>query len=206
MIEGFKRQAVRYEVFRLGNPSHVDEFAKQKGLSVEDVREIVAFSGEELAEDLINGPFKSKPLLRPLNLRYSDGRWSVFYSALERVTAEKEVMHHYAKDAAGHSASPRDVYYLEFACTFAGETIDLRPKLKEWPDLVSDDYRFCQNIAEEAHNTDLDAFLAPSARKEGGTTVPVFFSRALSDPHILTTKRFTFDPKTMKADVYSVDN
>ena len=218
MIEGMKRQSESCEVFRLGNLSNVAKFGEREGLNVEEVKEIAAFMGDEFVNELIDDPFKPKSLRGSkyqfgFATRFSDGSWPVFYATLEEATATIEVSHHYEKkskchyaaNAAGQSANPRDVYYSLVHCKFSGETIDLRPKLVEWPNLVSDDYRFCHGLGEEASKTMLDAFLGPSARNEGGTTVPVFRSDGLSDHQIRNTKRFRFDVSTMNAVVETID-
>ncbi len=52
-----------------------------------------------------------------------------------------------------------------------------------WRDLIhGNDYTFCNRLGAEAVSQDLDGLLAPSVRKPGGTNVPVFSRRALSNP------------------------
>ncbi len=168
--------------------------------------------GEPLADDLMKRPFEPKfPLDPPFGppTRFSNGTWAVFCAALERATAETEVMHHYAADAVGKSDHGRAVYYSVFRCNFIGETIDLRLKREEWSGLVAEDYGFCQELGREASNTSLDAlldaFLAPSARRREGPTVPAFQHRGLSSPPIYATARFTF-AENGRAVVETIDN
>jgi hypothetical protein len=70
--------------------------------------------------------------------------------------------------------------------------IDLRVKRTDWPDLVSDNYTFCNGLGKEANLEGLGGFLAPSARKARGTTVPVFMQGSVENPDIEATVRLTF--------------
>ena len=56
------------------------------------------------------------------------------------------------------------------------------------------DLSFCQDLGREAIDKKIEGFFAPSARREGGTTVPVFERAALSDPEVLGLAAFSIDP------------
>ena len=62
--------------------------------------------------------------------------------------------------------------------------------LADWPDLISEDYSFCQSLAHEAIDRTIDLFLAPSARRLGFVAIPVFEREALSNPVRLRTSAF----------------
>ena len=82
--------------------------------------------------------------------------------------------------------SPR--YFQMIKCNYDGATIDLRGKEQQHPDLTSRTnagYPFCQALGLEAVGRGVDGFLAPSARREGGTCVPVFKRAALSEPRVV---------------------
>ena len=200
MLEGMERIDVSNALHRMANLSRVGEFAQRKGLNFEQAREIVAFMGEKLADELLRSPFEPKNFLDPTKpfgaTRFSDGTWPVFYGAIDEDTAAKECLHHYAKAALGDPASARSVYYSVLHCLFQGSAIDLRPKKTEWPDLVAEDYRFCQGLGKEAIQFPLESFLAPSARQPDGTTTPVFAPRGLSNPTIGDIVRFGWDSDT----------
>jgi len=90
-------------------------------------------------------------------------------------------------------AARRAVHYSVVRCTFSGGIIDLLVMHSDWSGLVSEDYTFCHELGNEAHNIGLAGFFSPSARNPGGTTVPVFLARTLSDPVIEATARMTYD-------------
>lgn len=201
MLEGLPHVDFSDVIHRLASLKRFGAFARRRGLSIEQARDIVEFMGEHFAEDLIDAPFfRPKPQLDPLKAfgetRFSDGAWPVFYGAMEESTAEQECLHHYALMALGDASLNRVVYYSAITCRLQGESIDLRPKGEDWPDLVAEDYSFCQGLGREATALPLDAFLAPSARRQDGSTVPVFSRQALSDPAIEATVRFSWDPAT----------
>ena len=49
---------------------------------------------------------------------------------------------------------------------------------------VDDGYQFCQELGKEAVQECLDGLLAPSARNLGGTNLPVFLRKAISNPQL----------------------
>ena len=151
-------------------------------------------------EELLDDPFRPKPQYRRPPTRYSDGSWPVFYSALERETAEKEVACYYVSGAIGDPSKGRIAYLSVFRCRFSGEARDLRPKREEWGELISPhtDNPFCQSLGREAIEAAIDGFLAPSARRSDGTTVPVFSRDSLSHAHIDGDASFRFDTTTNK--------
>jgi hypothetical protein len=87
------------------------------------------------------------------------------------------------------------VHYSIVRYKFSGEIVDLRPKLPEWRDtLISDCYTFCNGLGKEAHHDGgIGAFLSPSARHTGGTTVPAFIQGTVSDLVIEAAAKLTFD-------------
>ncbi len=174
------------------------------GLDPDAVEETLSFLGIAgrivSLEELLDAPFQPKPQLEAKYAgptRYSDGSWPVFYSALEPDTAEKEVYYRHVKPVLGDPSKGRTAYRLSFKIRFRGEAKDLRPQVDEWPLLVHDsDYSFCQELGREAHSTDIDGLFAPSVRREGGTTVPVFSRGALSEPAALDYAAFSIEPAT----------
>jgi hypothetical protein len=67
-----------------------------------------------------------------------------------------------------------------------------------WPELVDVDeakaYPFCQRLGREAHEAGIAGFLTPSARRVGGTNVPVFSRPALTNPRVRALAAFEIDP------------
>jgi hypothetical protein len=187
------------EVLRFANLTHLAAFAAKKGLTIDEVTDVIVFDRDDVTKDLMQGPFERKARLGNkfgLESRFSNGDWPVFYGAIGRKTAEEESSHHYGRKAAGNALARRPVYYSVVCCRFAGEIIDLQPKLADWPELVSNQYAFCNRLGKEAHETSLGGFLAPSARNPGGTTVPAFFASTLSNPVIEAAARLTYDTET----------
>jgi hypothetical protein len=145
----------------------------------------------------LDGPFQPKLELQNKfgkASRFSNGEWPVFYGAIGQKTAEEESKQAYARKAAGDAKAKRPVHYSIVRCKFSGEIVDLQPKLREWPELISDCYTFCNRLGREANEDGgIGAFLSPSARHTGGTTVPAFTRGTLSDPVIESVATLTFD-------------
>ncbi len=161
-------------------------------LGIAELEQFLASVPDRFAE-YCDGPFRPKPVLKR-QTRFSDGSFSVFYSSLRGETAEAEVRH-WLPHRFGKIRMPRTVYYERFSCEFIGTEIDLRGKESEWPELVEDDYTFCNRIGAEARRLRLDGLLTPSARHPGANQ-PVFQRNALSDPRPDGLVAMTYDPAT----------
>jgi hypothetical protein len=200
MLETLARQGVTHDIHRFANITHVAVFATEKGFTIEEVAEIISFNRDDVTRELMHAPFERKAFFNnkfgPVS-RFSDGEWPVSYGALSRTTAGKEAAHHYGRKAAGNAAASRPVDYSIVRYTFSGEVVDLRPKLPEWPELISVGYTFCNSLGKEAHGAGLGALLAPSAQHTGGTTVPAFIEETLSSPVVEATARLTFNGGTL---------
>lgn len=199
MLEGLPRANVTQDVHRFANLAHVPQFAEKKGLSLDAVADVIQFIREDVTKELMEGPFERKPFFQNkfgARSRFSDGEWPVFYGAIDQKTAEEESKHHYARKAAGDAEAKRPVHYSIVRCKFSGAIVDLQPKLQlpEWQELISENYTFCNALGREAHEDGgIGAFLSPSARHPGGTTIPAFIQSTLSDPVIEAAVTLTFD-------------
>jgi len=196
MLETLPRVRLTQDVHRFANLSHLGVFATKKGLTLDQITEVIMFDQDDLTKELMEAPFQPKAFFNykfgPIS-RFSDGEWPVFYAAIGRTTAERESAYHYGRKAAGAADARRAVHYSVIRCTFSGDIVDLRPKLRDWPELVVDDYRFCNVLGGEAHRDGLDGFLSPSARDPGGTNIPAFKAEAVRGPVIEATATLTFN-------------
>lgn len=95
---------------------------------------------------------------------------------------EYHVSHQIAENESEAISNPR--YYHLIKCKFVGTTVDLRSQEIAHSELVSktdSGYPFCQMLGLEAKELNIDGFFTLSARKTGGTCVPVFSRAALSE-------------------------
>ena len=195
MLAALPPETCSHRVFRLAYRQSVNDFLRQRGFDAKDIGEIAALlqsaGFRDSLEDLCNDPFRRKRVTR-----FSDGSFPVFYCSLEAATAEAETRH-WLPRFIDQSDAPRTVWYSRFACDFNGTVKDLRRKQTDWPDLTHDnDYGFCNKLGKEAAADGLDGLLAPSARRNGGTNLPVFRRRAIGNPGDLSTVAATYDPET----------
>lgn len=99
MLEKLQIQFLQERAFRYTSQQDEVDFLLSMGLDTKAVEEIVEFLRAKQEIDsldmLLDKPFKPKPQLEKQKLasRYSDGSIQVFYSALERETAEAEIKH-----------------------------------------------------------------------------------------------------------------
>ena len=151
-----------------------------------------------LVEKFINKSFSGDSS----NGRYSDKCYPkhVFYSTLDLKTSEAEVKYHNYKLVKEFGP----IHKQCFSCVFTGKAKDLRNNQGEYPELVDENYCFCQKIGAIAHGSKLDGLVVPSARKEDGSCLPVFNKCALSDPKYLGQIELTFDPGNEKVNIEEV--
>lgn len=118
--------------------------------------------------------------------RFSNGSIRICYTALDQPTAIAEKEYHVRK----RGGAKRQRFRM-YSGTFTGRAADLVPLLENWPDLVSDDYSFCQLLGSEAADSGLDGLLAPSARNHGGINLPILRIVTVSRPDELDLVEFT---------------
>ena len=207
MLKSIPIRSVRTKVFRLASYRGDEEFLQEIGASEEIIDEMMALLAStgttDSLKELCDDPFKPKRRLYGTGYaektRFSDGSFPVFYSSLEPWTAEAEIQYWFPKRFAGKPTRRRTALYSRFTCDFDGIVKDLRPMQAKWQKLTHDsDYRFCNRLGSEAKTTGLDGLLAPSARCAGGTNVPVFARRAISNPGDHALVAMTYDPSTGK--------
>lgn len=194
-------------MFRLASlPMDRDPFADLEldSQGREELLEFLAQGGNDLGlDELLDGPFRPRRKRNPT--RFSDGSFPVFYSALEAETAEAE-MKHRVPNYVRSLEKPRPMYYSKFSCTFHGVEKDLRPQVREWPDLVHDnDYSFCNRIGAQARRLEVDGLVIWSARREGGVNLPVFSRRAISQPRPEGLVAMEYDPATKEVTVRQIE-
>ncbi len=204
MIEDIPKEFFLSTTFRYAAQEDNIKVLLEMGLESETGGEMLAFLRDRHKEDSLNSlldkPFEAKPqLIIPQPTRFSDGTIGVFYSALEVDTAEVEVRDWYLRHAFGATRERRTVHYMSFSCDYAGHTKDLRPHVATLSCLIQDEesgYSDCHRIAAEAVKDGLGGLLTASARKPGGTCLPVFRREALSNATKHEWVAFTFDPET----------
>ncbi|MDE0335904.1 MAG: RES family NAD+ phosphorylase [Defluviicoccus sp.] len=208
MLEQVSRVDSYRQVFRLASIPQDEEFLAELGLDTlgrEELTDLLAEAGPiPQLNELLDGPFRRRRKAGPS--RFSDGSFSVLYTSLEPATAEAEVVH-WLPGRVGNPSTPRVVYYSLFSCAFEGSEADLRPKLKDWPDLVHEsDYSFCNRIGAEARSLEIDGLVTWSARRKGGTNVPVFSRKAVSRPDSQKRVALTYEPSSGNVFVRYLDD
>lgn len=126
--------------------------------------------------------------------RFSDGTHPVLYTALEWETAGHEYGHWIPTNYGPVRDTAFRVRLHLISCDFAGRVKDIRPFLAEYPWLTANDHVECQRLGAIATAEVLDGLLAPSARRDLGTTVPVLVRGAVSKPRQESDVIFLVDP------------
>ena len=204
MLEELPQASIAQKVHRFANISRLRQLAESKGLTIDQITDVIAFEREDVIKQLMDEPFQRKPFFGNKfgrQSRFSDGDWPVFYTAIGPKTAQEESTYQYGRKAAGDGSARRPVHYSILRCEFSGSIIDLRPKLSDWPDLVSDDYMFCIALGKEGNDLNVGGFFNPSARDKGGTTVPAFKRETLKGPIIEATAKLTFSEDTTVVEI-----
>ena len=202
MLDSIPTEFQNNTVFRFASYRGDTEFMEEQGYDQQGIAELTdmlqSCGALDSLEELCDAPFRPKRRLWkdgfPVS-RFSDGSFAVFYCSTEPETAEAEVRHHYCAKYSGKPSGERPAWHQGFTCDFDGSVKDLRKKQAAWPDLTHDsEYQFCNKLGAEAKKASLDALLAPSARHNGGTNVPVFVRSAIGQARDLTLVQITRHP------------
>lgn len=202
MLEGMPAQQFETETFRYASlPKDARDLLLEMRLDPDGVNEMIDLLHDRGMlfgpEQILDGPFTPKPLLhgKPYQTRFSDGSIRVYYSALDHETAEAEMYYWTIKPLLEGPPRVWTVLFQCAACRFSGQVKDLRPKIAEWPFLTADKgYDVCNQVAAEAKAAGLDGLLSQSARRQEGTTLPVFKRECLSDARLEGERIFMYDP------------
>jgi len=128
-------------------------------------------------------PFKPENWLRT---RYSDGRHAAWYGSIDTETTLWETGYHALKaELAVEGVSP--IVYREravYQVRARGLLIDITDKAASHPDLISNDYGFCQSVGQRVHAEGHPGILSPSARHGSGTNLVAFRKSILQDPKL----------------------
>ncbi len=204
MLKEVPRTHLEVQAFRLVSDRNVERACAEYGLSAQETEEVFRFLGPEYAshQDILNSllasPFKPRHLLQIAPTRFSDGSIRVSYSALEKETAEAEVISWTTRSATEGVTKSVTLHYNFLAFRFAGEHKDLRGYIKDFPLLIASPpsgYEFCNQIGAEAKAEGLDALLTLSARRELGNCLPVFALASLSQPQLEEEVVLQYDPQ-----------
>jgi len=148
----------------------------------------------------IGYPFDTQPFMAS---RYGDGTFGVWYGSVDRLeTSIWETAYHMIQDEMNiHGlretvVRERAVYLV--CCE--GILLNLAGREKGYPQLVSDDYSFTQNIGRRLAREGHPGLLAPSARCKG-VNVAVFNPVILSNPRNHMYLTYRFDPASRKVEV-----
>lgn len=203
MLEKISTQGWDTDLIRLASCPDVDRFLENEAFdkeSTEEVRQLLRSVGAATGpEEHLERSFRPKHRLAKTKYatRFSDGSFPVLYGALEVKTAEMEVRHGFSM-RVGKPTAARTGWYRRLTYRFRGEVKDLRPMQSNWAALTSDDYGFCNELGREAVAAGLDGLLAPSARRKGGTNLPAFTRRAVSEVREGEFVAVTYDPVSGK--------
>jgi len=147
----------------------------------------------------IEYPFTKEPFLLT---RYGNGTFGVWYGALELETTIHETIYHMTKEESrvegltGRLKRERAVYLVRARALF----IDLVGKEKKFPELVSDDYGFTQQIAERLQKEGHPGLLVPSVRC-AGTNLVAFTPSILNDPRVNCYLTYSYDYQSKTVEV-----
>jgi hypothetical protein len=135
------------------------------------------------------GFFYSAPLQYPFTQitasRYSDGSFGVLYGSLDMETTVYETVHHMIRytlgieGIAGDLTRERAVYLVHCNAIL----LDLTDRGTDYPELLSDDYTFTQQIGKRVSSEGHPGLLVPSARTQHGVNTVIF------NPDILSNER-----------------
>lgn len=148
------------------------------------------------SQPVIDRPFEEAAFLDAIRFpfehlgesRFSRGYFGVWYGSESLDATIHETVYHWRtgfladagyQDFEGVSIERR-VHLVH--CDAA--LLNLVPKVRQWPELVGDDYAPCQALGETIHRQGHPGLWTASARLRGSTNAAVFTPRVLSAPRV----------------------
>lgn len=141
----------------------------------------------------IEYPFKTEPFMAS---RYSDGTYPVWYGSLDLDTTIHETAWHMKNELLCIEGlnevviRERAVYHVDCRALL----IDISNKATDYPNLISNDYTFTQQIGARIQKEGHPGLLAPSARIVDGINTVIFREDVLSNPLLNCYLTYYFNP------------
>jgi hypothetical protein len=156
----------------------------------------------------IEYPFKTVPFMQT---RFSDGRYPVWYGSMTLETTLHETIYHAARyitsiaGIAEEGVVCRKRALYDVFCDAL--LIDVVSKEKDYPDLVSNDYRYTHEIGQYVKKGGYPGIVSRSARDSSGKNINIFKQSVLSNPNYLfdITYRFDFNTRIVLVDGLKTD-
>lgn len=145
----------------------------------------------------IEYPFKTRPFMQT---RYSDGCYPVWYGSMTIETTLHETIYHVSQYLTAIDGITEESIIIRkrslydvFCDTLL---INLVNKTTDYPDLISNDYRYTQTIGQYINKNGYSGIFSRSARDPQGENVNIFKQHVLSSPTHLGFLRYTFNFNT----------
>jgi hypothetical protein len=138
----------------------------------------------------------------PTESRYSDGTFSVLYTATKEEVATIERVHWLVELVfkAMRRPLPRPIVLYLYYCGVKGKYLNYTKRWKNRREFVHPTkYVFCHQIARSARARAIQFLLVPSARRFGGCCVPVFDQAATRFRAVISSFEVFWDPAKGKA-------
>lgn len=165
----------------------------EMGVGKEDFDENLTYFGDLDAtpESGLDWIFERRVQRTKPQTRFTDGSIPVYYTALDRVTAESETAHWLVPVARASN------YFRPLIVDFWGKYVDL-VELKEQPAFLTGEqvdgaYDRCLSVTREAIAQGHDALKTPSARLSNGICFPIFSRKAIRSLKATGYVRFDYD-------------
>lgn len=146
----------------------------------------------------ISYPYLTRPFL---DTRFGDGSYGVWYGSLDLVTTIYETAYHMFNAILSTEDYPNIVKQERavFTVHCRGILIDLTGNADKYPDMVSNDYSFCNLIGKKLQKEGHPGILYASARSDG-VNLAVFNPQILSNPrkHCFLTYIFSTGDKKVR--------
>ncbi|MBB71760.1 MAG: hypothetical protein CMF50_05125 [Legionellales bacterium] len=154
----------------------------------------------------IEYPFKTVPYMRT---RFSDGSFPVWYGSRTVQTTVFETVYHSLKSfnaidgLANHSPiiKKRSVYNVHcdaLLINFVGKELP-------YPQLISDDYQFTNELGYTIKQGGYPGVLSRAARDPYGENISIFRQNVLSAPELFAELSYVFDYDERKVGIYGLE-
>jgi RES domain-containing protein len=173
---------------RVADPEDLDVVFAIEGLTNDRLRDELGDITLVPPNERVSGPGTTPIMaafthLNPEGSRFTDGRYGVYYAAIDIDTAIAETRFHRVRFLAATHEAPIEIDMRSYASDLEVSLHDIRNRQTDMPDIYAPDpeeYAAAQALAKNLRDTGSNGIVYDSVRNAGGECVAIFRPQLLS--------------------------
>ena len=173
---------------RVADPGDLDIVIAIESLTNDRLRDDIGDITLVPPDERVSGPGTTPIMaafthLNPEGSRFTDGRYGVYYAAIDIETAIAETRFHRTRFLAATNQPPIEIDMRSYASDLVAPLHDIRNRETDMPTIYTNEpmqYASAQILAKQLHDEGSNGIVYDSVRHTGGECVAVFCPRLLT--------------------------